>query len=60
MNELKIPERIDEVLTILNSIPLRGYDQWNPAVEAMKRLAAISRDVQQLGKDGEKEAGADA
>ena len=60
MNELKIPERIDEVLTILNSIPLRGYDQWNPTVEAMKRLAAISRDVQQLGKDGEKEAGADA
>lgn len=60
MNDLNIPQRIDEVLTILNSIPLRGYDQWNPAVEAMKRLAAISRDVQQLGKDGEKEAGADA
>ena len=60
MNELKIPERIDEVLNILNSIPLRGYDQWNPAVEVMKRLAAISRDVQQLGQDGEKEAGADA
>lgn len=46
MSELHIPQRIDEILNILNSLPLRGYEQWNPAVEVMKRLAGISQDVQ--------------
>ena len=31
MKELKIPERIDTILNILQNIPrLQGFDQWNP------------------------------
>lgn len=47
MNELHIHERIDQVLTILNNIPLRGFDQINGVAEAMKGLAALDRDIRQ-------------
>lgn len=47
MNELHIHERIDQILTILNSIPLRGFDQINGVSEAMKALAALDRDIRQ-------------
>lgn len=55
MNELHIPQRIDEILNILNGLPLRGYEQWNPVVEVMKRLAAISQDVQKLEQEQAKD-----
>ena len=44
---IHIHERIDQVLTILNSIPLRGFDQINGVSEAMKSLAALDRDIRQ-------------
>ena len=48
MKELKIPERIDTILNILQNIPrLQGFDRWNPVCEAMKQLADLSRDVQE-------------
>lgn len=47
MNELHIHERIDQVLTVLNSIPLRGFEQANGVSEAMKALAALDRDIRQ-------------
>ena len=47
MNELHIHERIDQILTILNNIPLRGFDQANGVAEAMKGLAALDRDIRQ-------------
>jgi len=55
---LKIPERIDTILNILQNIPrLQGFDQWNPVCEAMKQLADLSRDVQEAEKG--QEAGSD-
>jgi hypothetical protein len=45
MNELHITERIDEILSILNSGNFRGYEQWNVIVAAMQKLAAISHDI---------------
>lgn len=58
---LKIPERIDTILNILQYIPrLQGFDQWNPVCEAMKQLADLSRDVQEAEKaENGKEAGSD-
>lgn len=47
MNELHIHERIDQILTVLNNIPLRGFDQINGVSEAMKGLAALDRDIRQ-------------
>ena len=47
MNELHIHERIDQILTVLNNIPLRGFDQINGVAEAMKGLAALDRDIRQ-------------
>lgn len=44
---IHIHERIDQVLTVLNSIPLRGFDQINGVSEAMKSLAALDRDIRQ-------------
>ena len=61
MKELKIPERIDTILNILQNIPrLQRFDQWNPVCEAMKQLADLSRDVQEAEKaENGKEAGSD-
>lgn len=53
--ELHITERINNVLNILNSLKLSGFDQWNPVCEAMKQLASISQDVQKYEKEHEKE-----
>lgn len=53
--ELHITERIDNVLNILNSMKLSGFDQWNPVCEAMKQLASISQDVQKYEKEHEKD-----
>lgn len=44
---IHIHERIDQILTVLNSIPLRGFDQINGVSEAMKGLAALDRDIRQ-------------
>lgn len=44
---IHIHERIDQILTVLNSIPLRGFDQINGVSEAMKALAALDRDIRQ-------------
>ena len=53
--ELHITERIDNVLNILNSMKLSGFDQWNPVCEAMKQLASLSQDVQKYEKEHEKD-----
>lgn len=53
--ELHITDRIDNVLNILNSMKLSGFDQWNPVCEVMKQLAALSQDVQKYEKDHEKD-----
>lgn len=56
MNEnLHITDRIDNVLNILNSMKLSGFDQWNPVCEVMKQLAALSQDVQKYEKEHEKD-----
>ena len=47
MNELHIHERIDQILTILNNTPRRGFEQANGVSEAMKSLAALDRDIRQ-------------
>ena len=47
MNELHIHERINQILTVLNNIPLRGFEQANGVSEAMKSLAALDRDIRQ-------------
>lgn len=54
MNELHIHERIDQILTILNSIPLRGFEQANGVSEAMKGLAALDRDIRQAEEKADK------
>lgn len=55
MNEqLKITERIDTALNILQRIPgLQGFDQWSPVCETMKILAGISQDIQKWEKEHE-------
>ena len=53
--ELHITERIDNVLNILNTMKLSGFDQWNPVCEAMKQLASLSQDVQKYEKEHEKD-----
>ena len=63
MNDLKIPDRIDNAVNILQSVPgLQGFNQWNPICEAIKILIGISMDVQAWAKDHpqlEDDAGAD-
>ena len=51
---IHIHERIDQILTILNSIPLRGFDQINGVSEAMKGLAALDRDIRQAEEKADK------
>lgn len=54
--ELKITERIDEVLNVLQQFPgAQGYAQWNTLAVAMKRLADISQDVQKWEKEHQAE-----
>lgn len=59
MNEqLKITERIDNALNILQRIPgLQGFDQWNPICDTMKILAGISQDIQKWEKENKPEDG---
>jgi len=52
---IHIIERIDNVLNILNSLKLSGFDQWNSVCESMKQLASISHDVQKYEKEHEKD-----
>lgn len=51
--ELHITARIDNVLNILDSLKLSGFDQWNPVCEAMRQLASLAQDVQKYEKDQE-------
>lgn len=44
LKSLRVCERIDAILNIIDRMPLRGYQQWNPASEAMKALAALGND----------------
>lgn len=55
MNEnIHIHERIDQILTVLNSIPLRGFDQINGVSEAMKAIASLDRDIRQAEEKADK------
>lgn len=49
MNE--ITQRIENILNILNSLTLTGFQQFNAVAEAMKQLAAINRDLQAQAKE---------
>lgn len=42
---IHIHERIDQVLTILNNIPLRGFEQISGVSDAMKLLASLDQDI---------------
>lgn len=54
---LNVHERIDTILNIINRMPLHGFDQWNPASEAMKALAALSNDLKELEQKYQPEDG---
>lgn len=55
MSEPTISQRIENVLNILNSMTLTGFQQFNSVAEAMKQLAAINRDIQvEQAKQAEK------
>ncbi len=45
MSELHIHERINNVLNILNSLTLTGFQQFNAVSTAMKELAALDQDI---------------
>lgn len=45
MSELHIHERINNVLNILNSLTLTGFQQFNAVAMAMKELAALDQDI---------------
>lgn len=45
MSELRIHERINNVLNILNSLTLTGFQQFNAVSTAMKELAALDQDI---------------
>ena len=44
LEELHVHERINAMLNIINKMPLQGFNQWNPAAEVMKGLAALDND----------------
>lgn len=56
LNELNIPQRIDQVLNIISGMTLTGYQQFNAAAQAIQQLAGISQDVQKLLAAQESEA----
>lgn len=45
MSELHIHERINNILNILNSLTLTGFQQFNAVSTAMKELAALDQDI---------------
>lgn len=50
--ELKITDRIDDVLNILQNFPgAQGYAQWNTLSVAMKKLADISQEIQKWDRE---------
>lgn len=40
-----IHERINQILTVLNNIPLRGFEQISGVSDAMKLLASLDQDI---------------
>ena len=40
-----IHERVNQILTVLNNIPLRGFEQISGVSDAMQLLASLDQDI---------------
>jgi len=47
---LHIHERLNNSLSILNSMQLTGFAQWNPVVTVMRELASLDQEIVQAEK----------